>query len=86
MIDSFEYVEDVKGNRYRLTYPLGKAGGQGRVYATQDGKYAIKLLHASQARVGREQLRHKLEEVRRLSLDELPFARPIEMLRSHLVG
>ncbi len=67
------------GRRYRLVRRLG-IGGQGAVYAEEGGRIAVKLLlDRSEAR--RFMLRATLEEVRRLPVEDLPLARPLEVLR-----
>ncbi len=73
-------VVGVNGRRYRLVRRLG-VGGQGAVYAEEGGRLAVKLLlDRSEAR--RFTLRATLEEVRRLPIEDLPLARPQEVLRS----
>jgi DNA-binding helix-hairpin-helix protein with protein kinase domain len=74
----------LNGNRYRLERELGR-GGQGAVFAVDGGRLAVKLLRR-RSRRERERLRDRLTMVRRLPLEGLPLARPIELLRPPHVG
>jgi DNA-binding helix-hairpin-helix protein with protein kinase domain len=78
-------VEDINGRCYRLSRLLGR-GGQGEVYAVEGGRLAAKLVRFDRSSVRREHLRQRLAFVRRLPLDDLPIARPLEMLRSPHLG
>ena len=77
-------VFDTKGTRYVLGEPLGY-GGQGRVFKVDGQDLVVKLLF-NQTEVRREKLRNRLNFVRRLPLEELDVARPIEMLRPPYLG
>lgn len=86
MDDETREVVDVNGTRYKLLHPLG-VGGQGKVYAVEGGQFAIKLLDdVERTDAQRSRLHQRLTEVRRLPLDDLPIARPIEMLGPPAVG
>jgi DNA-binding helix-hairpin-helix protein with protein kinase domain len=77
-------VYDERGGELRLVRSLGR-GGQGEVWASSDGKRAVKVLSdSSPAR--QEQLAHQLRRVRRLPLDGLPIARPQLLLAPPVVG
>lgn len=85
MSEKIRQVEDINGRCYRLSHLLGR-GGQGEVYAVEGGQLAVKLVRFGKSSVRREQLRQRLAFVRRLPLDDLPIARPLEMLRSPHLG
>ncbi|MBT7790617.1 MAG: serine/threonine protein kinase [Calditrichaeota bacterium] len=77
-------VTDQNGVRYELSELLGR-GGQGAVYAVKNGRLAVKIIAAgSQSK--RDKLRNQLTFVRRLPLNDLAMAKPLEMLRSPLTG
>ena len=77
-------VTDKNGVLYELAGLIGH-GGQGTVYAVKGGRLAVKIMErASQAQ--RDRLRTQLAHVRRLPLDDLALARPIEMLREPHTG
>lgn len=78
-------VNDLSGRSYRLVRLLGR-GGQGAVYAIRGGKLAVKLLRGGKEEEQRQQLERQLAFVRRLSLDDIPIAKPLEMLRPPDVG
>lgn len=77
-------VEDMAGRRYRLAQKLGK-GGQGEVYAVEGAPLAVKLL-PNKSPAARESLERTLAFVRRLSLEDIAIARPLELLRSPALG
>lgn len=77
-------VVDANGIKYALTKQLGR-GGQGAVYEVSGGRLAVKLLFdASPTR--REHLRNQLSSVRRLPLQGMDIASPLEMLRPPFLG
>lgn len=77
-------VTTLQGVRYRLDRKLGE-GGQGAVFATNDKKYVVKRLRV-RGDAAREKLRDQLAMVKRLPLDGLPVARPLDQLRPPHVG
>ncbi|HPQ71350.1 MAG TPA: serine/threonine protein kinase [bacterium] len=77
-------VVDSNGVRYDLIGVLGR-GGQGAVYAVKGGRLAVKLI-AGGNQINREKLRNQLMHVRRLPLQELALAKPLEMLRPPYTG
>ncbi len=77
-------VVDMNGVRYDLAGLLGR-GGQGTVYAVKGGRLAVKILAGGTA-ARRERLRNQLAHVRRLPLNDLHVARPLEMLRAPHTG
>ena len=83
MSDS-RFVVDANGARYELGALLG-CGGQGAVYAVKGGRLAVKIIDAGDAGQ-RDRLRRQLAYVRRLPLQEMALARPIEMLRPPHTG
>lgn len=72
------------GGRYEPESLLG-AGGQGRVFATRHGDLAVKLCSDRGAAAGAA-LVERLRRVRRLPIDDLPIARPLEALQAPRVG
>lgn len=84
MIPKARQVVDANGIKYALAKQLGR-GGQGAVYEVSGGRLAVKLLFdASPTR--REHLRNQLSSVRRLPLQGLDIASPLEMLRPPFLG
>jgi DNA-binding helix-hairpin-helix protein with protein kinase domain len=82
--DTVRVVYDERGGELRLVRTLGR-GGQGEVWATADGRRAVKILNdTSPAR--QSQLADQLRKVRRLPLDGLPIARPQLLLARPAVG
>jgi eukaryotic-like serine/threonine-protein kinase len=77
-------VTDMKGTQYPLDRLLGR-GVHGMVYSVKDRPLAVKLLYAK-GEEQREQLRNQLAQVRRLDLDGIAVARPLEMVRAPFVG
>jgi len=77
-------VTDQNGVKYELTEKLG-VGGQGVVYAVKGGRLAVKIVFVSGTK-RREMLRNQLMHVRRLSISDLPLAKPLEMLRPPHTG
>lgn len=77
------HVTDHNGRRYALTQKLGE-GAQGQVYATEGGRYAVKLVTAKRA--SRDQLRKQIIFVQTLALQQLAIARPIGVLREPDLG
>lgn len=77
-------VTDIKGTRYELTELLGR-GGQGAVYAVKGGELAVKIITVKGDGY-REAIRNQLMFVRRLPLDELALAKPIDVLRAPFTG
>lgn len=84
MSSALRRVSDVNGVRYELRRQLGR-GGQGAVYEVDGGKLAAKVLFDS-SRPRRDMLRNVLTRVRRLPLDDLEIARPLDVLREPDVG
>src|SRR5579872_998663 len=78
-----QHVVDASGVRHELGRVLGK-GGQGTVYEVP-GQRAVKLV-SDVSRVRRERLQERLAFVRRLPLDGLEIARPLQLLRAPQVG
>src|SRR4051812_15414622 len=76
-------VQGETGASYRLAAELGR-GGQGRVFRVRGGQFAVKLLQRSSAR--QSQMRAALRAVRRLPLEDLPIALPLEFLRAPDIG
>ncbi len=77
-------VIDQNGVRYELDRLLGQ-GGQGSVYSIMGGRLAAKIILGG-SRLKRERLRSQLTFVRRLPLQELALAKPLEMLRPPHTG
>lgn len=77
-------VTDMNGVRYELTHLLGR-GGQGAVYAAKNGRLAVKLV-GGRSVAERERMRNQLAQVRRLPLNDLHLAKPLEMLREPHLG
>lgn len=77
-------VVDANGIAYELGELLGR-GGQGAVYRVKGGRVAVKLVSGTGQR-DRERMRNRLTHVRRLPVEELRLARPIELLRPPHVG
>lgn len=77
-------VVDQNGVRYELTELLGR-GGQGAVYAVKGGRLAVKIIEAGR-QANRDRLRNQLTLVRRLPLQELSLAKPLELLRPPYTG
>ena len=83
-IDELKAVKDINGKIYEIEKLLGE-GGQGVVFEAKGGKQAIKLIRGKST-INREQLRNKLQEVRRLPIEDLPIAKPLQMLSKPGVG
>lgn len=79
-----QVVIDANGAQYEIAGLLGR-GGQGSVYEVKGGRRAVKILNAG-GRTQRELLRNRLTQVRRLPLQGLDLARPLELLRPPQVG
>lgn len=77
-------VVDMNGIRYELDREIG-SGGQGKVYAVQGDRVAVKLIMDPSSE-RRERLRYQLTSIRRMSLSDVPVASPLEMLRPPHVG
>lgn len=77
-------VTDQNGVQYEITQLLGR-GGQGAVYAVKGGRLAVKLV-GNRDNVHRDRLRNQLMHVRRLPLQDLALAKPLEMLRPPHTG
>lgn len=78
------HVIDERGTRLTLGRLLG-GGGQGEVFAAEEGNLAVKLIRPC-AGLDQSVLRRRLERVRRLDLGDLPLARPETVLRSPHLG
>lgn len=61
------------------------AGGQGEVWEAKGGRVAVKILCARDAAAA-QRLADRLRTVRRLDLDDLPLARPLDLLAPPHVG
>ncbi|MEZ4436947.1 MAG: hypothetical protein R3F65_31520 [bacterium] len=77
-------VEDHRGAVHRLGAKLGQ-GAQGAVFATDDPRRVVKLLAEASA-PARTALAARFARIRRLDLDELHLARPLELLAEPHVG
>ena len=77
-------VIDELGRVHHLGACLGR-GGQGAVYEVEGGRLAAKLMSGATPS-NTERLRRRLAAVRRLPLDGLPIARPMELLAAPQVG
>lgn len=77
-------VIDEMGRVHRLGRCLGR-GGQGAVFEVEGGRLAAKLLPGGSTARG-DHLRQRLGAVRRLPLDGLPVARPMELLAMPQLG
>lgn len=80
--------EYVTGFSSKRRYPLGKLlgrGGQGAVFAVKNEPLAVKVVSRAQG-FNRERLRDQMAMIRRLPLDDLPIAKPIECLQPPFVG
>jgi len=83
-LDEIKAVKDENGKIYEVKKRIGE-GGQGIVFEVKGGKQAIKLIRSSSS-ICREQLRTKLQGVRRLEIEDLPIAKPLQMLAKPNVG
>lgn len=77
-------VTDQNGVQYEVEHLLGR-GGQGAVYAVKGGRLAVKIV-GNRDSVHRDRLRNQLMHVRRLPLQDLSLAKPLEMLRPPHTG
>ncbi|MUG96349.1 serine/threonine protein kinase [Scytonema sp. UIC 10036] len=77
-------VVDVLGHVYELEKELGR-GGQGAVFAVKNGNLAVKVLF-DRSPVRRTHLRKQLTQVRKLDIEKLPIARPLEILNPPHLG
>jgi DNA-binding helix-hairpin-helix protein with protein kinase domain len=77
-------VTTIEGARYRLTEELGR-GGQGAVFRTDNGRYAVKLLR-NRSPAARGALADRLAMVSRLPIEDLDVARPLARLREPDLG
>lgn len=77
-------VVDTNGQRYELAGIIG-GGGQGNVYSTKNGRFAVKVLHAS-GPASRNALQNRIARLRQLDLDDVPIARPLASLREPHAG
>ena len=79
-------VTDQNGVRYELTKLLDE-GRQGKVYATERGRLAVKIATGGKGnQAKRELLKNQLAHVRRLPLRDLALAKPLAMLRPPHMG
>lgn len=86
MTKIIKYVSDVKGRKYPLVELLGR-GGQGEVFAVEGGKLAVKLLfRRSHSEDQYQNLLQTINSVRRLPLDGLSIAKPLELLQWPDIG
>lgn len=83
-MSAIKTVTDRNGVRYELAEMLGR-GGQGAVYAVKGGRLAAKIM-AGGNQTDRDQLRNQLMHVRRLPLNDLALAKPLEVLRPPQTG
>lgn len=79
-----QIVTDQNGVQYEIEHLLGR-GGQGAVYAIKGGRLAVKIV-GNRDSVHRDRLRNQLMNVRRLPLQDLSLAKPLEMLRPPHTG
>lgn len=77
-------VTDQNGVQYEVEHLLGR-GGQGAVYAVKGGRLAVKIV-GNRDSEHRDRLRNQLMHVRRLPLQDLSLAKPLEMLRPPHTG
>ena len=77
-------VTTINGARYRLTQEIGR-GGQGAVFRTEEGQYAVKLLR-NRSPTARTSLSDRLAMVARLPIEDLGLARPLDRLREPHLG
>jgi DNA-binding helix-hairpin-helix protein with protein kinase domain len=77
-------VTDQNGIQYEIKQLLGR-GGQGAVYAVKGDRLAVKLV-VNRDDVHRDRLRNQLMHVRRLPLQDMSLAKPLEMLRPPHTG
>ena len=81
---AIQQVTDTSGVCYELGRKLGR-GGQGAVYEIKGGRLAAKIILKTSP-VKREPLRNQLAFVKRLALNDLALARPLEMLDKPHIG
>lgn len=81
---AIQQVTDTNGVCYELGRSLGR-GGQGAVYEIKGGRLAAKIISKTSP-VKREPLRNQLAFVKRLALNDLALARPLEMLQEPHLG
>ena len=77
-------VTDTNGARHKVGRLLGE-GGQGAVYEIEGGRCAVKIL-SSRASSNTWSLSNQLHFLRQLSLDGIPIAKPIAVLKLPDVG
>jgi serine/threonine protein kinase len=77
-------VVDTNGQKYELSAVVG-GGGQGDVYSTKNGRFAVKVLHAP-GPASRSALQNRIARLRQLDLDGVPIARPLASLREPHAG
>lgn len=70
-----KYVTDVNGQRRQLVLPHLGEGLQGRVYALEGGRLAVKVLRISDQQQA-DRLASQIQFVQRLNLERLRVARP----------
>jgi DNA-binding helix-hairpin-helix protein with protein kinase domain len=78
-------VRTTKGYHLRLVVdsPLG-GGGEGVVYRTENGRFAVKVVYAGPG--AEHDLDHRLKRLDWLPLEGLPISRPIDRLTAPNVG
>ncbi len=81
----FFNMEDEQGRSYQLIREPVGMGGQGKVFMSEEGKYAVKVLD-SKSSIIRKRLEVKLRRVKRLPISDLPIAKPLSMLPRPAVG
>lgn len=79
-----EKVTTQRGTSLQLRARLGR-GGQGAVYATDFDRYVVKRLDAG-GPASRARLTRRVARVRRLALEDLHVARPLELLEAPDTG
>ncbi len=78
------YVVDTNGTKYVLGRALG-TGGQGTVFEVEGGRFAVKLL-ATQPKIDSRRVERQFMFLKHLSLNDLPIAKPVSVLRPPHAG
>jgi len=78
MTDKTQFV-DTSGNYYTVIKKIG-AGGQGKVYTLKGDKLAAKIFLHNKSPTKREKLNHQIKFIKRLDLNNLAIAKPLETL------
>ncbi len=77
-------IGENSGAEYKISKELGR-GGQGRVFAIDRGKYAVKILGKKNSRKSLL-LKKQISYIRTRNIKDLPVSMPLEQIRGDFLG